>query len=82
MWHIIMAASRWHWRKKSQKNMCAKSSKIQAQKNECKIRAQNLKFYILEISWKPHDGNFLETICWEISLKLYAGKFGWIPVAF
>ena len=32
-----------------------------------KIRAQNSKFYILEISWKQHDGKFLETICWEIS---------------
>ena len=27
-------------------------------------------------------GNFLETICWEIFWKLYAGKFGWIPVVF
>ena len=36
---------------------------------------QNPKFYILEISWKPHDGNFFETICWEIAWKLYAGKF-------
>ena len=32
-----------------------------------KIRVQNSKFYML--------GNFLETICWEISWKLYAWKF-------
>ena len=59
------------------------SAKSRAQKYERKnpaqnssaiSRTQNLKFYMIEISWKPHDGNFLETICWEISWKLYAGK--------
>ena len=51
------------------------STKIRAHNLSTILRMQNSKFYILEISWKPHDGNFLETICWEISCKLYAGKF-------
>ena len=50
-------------------------AKIRAQNSSAILRTQNSKFYSLEISWKPHDGNFLETICWEISWKLYAGNF-------
>ena len=48
------------------------NARIQAQNHEskntsAKSRVQNSKFYML--------GNFLETICWEISWKPYAGKF-------
>ena len=44
-----------------------------------KIRAQNSKFYILEISWKLYAGKFLGNYmlgnsCWEISWKLSAGN--------
>ena len=47
-----------------------KSPKIRAENHERKT--QNSIFWkflgnhIMEISWKLHDGNFLETICWEI----------------
>ena len=51
------------------------SAKSRAQNWSTILRTQISEFYILEISWKPHDGNFLETICWEISWKQYAGKF-------
>ena len=33
--------------------------------------------YMLGNFWKLHVGKFLETICWEIFWKLYAGKFFW-----
>ena len=50
------------------------STKSRAQKYESNFR--NTKFGVL------YSGNFLETICWEISWKLYAGKFGWMLAAF
>ena len=31
---------------------------------------------MMELSWKPHDGNFLETICWEILGNYMLGNWG------
>ena len=38
------------------------------------LRAQNSKFYILEISWKLYAGKFLGNHMLGNSWKLYAGK--------
>ena len=42
----------------------------------------SLKLYAGKFFGNYMLGNFLETICWEIFWKLYAGKFGWIQAVF
>ena len=46
-------------------------------KREILYAGKFLGNHMMEISWKPYDGNFLETIYWKISGKLYAGKISW-----
>ena len=37
---------------------------------------------MMGIFWTYMLGNFLETICWKIFWKPYAGKFGWMLAGF
>ena len=74
------------------------SAKSRVQNTSAKLEI-SWKLYAGKFFWKLYARklfgnymlrNFLETICWEISLKLYdgnflelyAGKFGWMPAAF
>ena len=53
----------------------AQIAKIRAQNSSAILRAQNSKFCILKISWKPHDGKFLETICEKVFGNYLPGNF-------